>query len=206
MASTSNNGSSSSTFITEGGFKVTKGGILLIPDEASLYDRQIRLWGLEAQNKMRSSTVLILSLKGVAHETIKNLVLAGIGRLIVMDDGVVTEEDLGSGFLFREEEGAVGTNVGHSSQGPLICGADFQRTAAALPQIASLNPLVNLTAIPTLAPFIRGDDAAAQVDTQTGIVEFLQREKVDVVVASDMSVSQLVRIKGVKPTDRVGVD
>lgn len=60
---------------------------------------------------MRSSTVLILSLHSVAHETIKNLVLAGIGRLIVMDDGVVSEEDLGSGFLFREEDGAVGKNV-----------------------------------------------------------------------------------------------
>lgn len=28
-----------------------------------------------------------------------------------MDNGVVTEEDLGSGFLFREEEGAVGMEV-----------------------------------------------------------------------------------------------
>jgi len=62
--------------------------------------------------RMRSSTVLILSLKTVAHEIIKNLVLAGIGRLIVMDNGTVTEEDLGSGFLFREEEGAVGQEVG----------------------------------------------------------------------------------------------
>lgn len=79
--------------------------------EASLYDRQIRLWGVEAQNRMRSSTVLVLSLRSLAHETIKNLVLAGIGTLIVMDDGVVTEEDLGSGFLFREEDGAVGKNV-----------------------------------------------------------------------------------------------
>jgi len=63
------------------------------------------------KTRMRSSTVLILSLKTVAHEIIKNLVLAGIGRLIVMDNGVVTEEDLGSGFLFREEEGAVGQEV-----------------------------------------------------------------------------------------------
>lgn len=85
-------------------------------DEASLYDRQIRLWGLEAQNRMRGSTVLVLGLRGVAHETIKNLVLAGIGRLIVMDDGEVTEEDLGSGFLFREEECAVGQEV---SDGPI---------------------------------------------------------------------------------------
>jgi ubiquitin-like 1-activating enzyme E1 A len=60
---------------------------------------------------MRSSTVLVISLRGVAHETIKNLVLAGIGRLIVMDGEKVTEEDLGCGFLFREDEGAVGKEV-----------------------------------------------------------------------------------------------
>lgn len=60
---------------------------------------------------MRKSTVLVLNLRSLAHETIKNLVLAGIGRLIVMDGGLVTEEDLGSGFLFQEEAGAVGKEV-----------------------------------------------------------------------------------------------
>lgn len=65
-------------------------------------------------SSMRSSTILLLSLRSLAHETIKNLVLAGIGRLIVMDEGNVTEEDLSGGFLFREEEGAVGKPVGQS--------------------------------------------------------------------------------------------
>lgn len=68
--------------------------------------------GLRADiGSMRSSTILLLSLRSLAHETIKNLVLAGIGRLIIMDDGKVTEEDLSGGFLFREEEGAVGKLV-----------------------------------------------------------------------------------------------
>ncbi|CAK9785609.1 hypothetical protein CC85DRAFT_284417 [Cutaneotrichosporon oleaginosum] len=139
-------------------------------DEASLYDRQIRLWGLDAQNRMRNSTVLVLSLRSLAHETIKNLVLAGIGRLIIMDGEKVTEEDLGGGFLFREEEGAVGT----------------ERTAAALPQIKSLNPLVEVTALPTLEPFVGGDE--------TAMITFLKREKVDVVVACDLSYAQMEAI------------
>ena len=63
---------------------------------------------------MKSSTILVLSLRSLAHEVVKNLVLAGIGRLIIMDEGVVTEEDLGGGFLFREEDGAVGKEVGQS--------------------------------------------------------------------------------------------
>lgn len=55
--------------------------------------------------------MLLLSLRSLGHETIKNLVLAGIGKLIIMDDGEVTEEDLSGGFLFREEDGAVGKPV-----------------------------------------------------------------------------------------------
>jgi hypothetical protein len=78
-----------------------------LPDEAAVYDRQIRL---EAQNRyacslliglptrnsahpvvapwfvrvrMRGSTILIINLRSLAAETIKNLVLAGIGKLIV---------------------------------------------------------------------------------------------------------------------------
>ncbi|WVQ84401.1 hypothetical protein IAT38_006553 [Cryptococcus sp. DSM 104549] len=131
-------------------------------DEASLYDRQIRLWGLEAQNRMRSSTVLVLSLRSLAHETIKNLVLAGIGRLIVADSDVVTSEDLGAGFLFREENGAVGK----------------PRTEAALPQIASLNPLVTLDAR-SIEPFVGGDEVE--------MAEVLKKEGVDVVVACDLA-------------------
>lgn len=141
---------------------------------------------------MRSSTVLILSLRSLAHETIKNLVLAGIGRLIVMDNGVVTEEDLGGGFLFREEEGAVGQEV--SLIIAISCkGADMQRTTAASPQIASLNPLVSLTALPTLAPFVRDASAGATVDTQQEMVDFLRKEHVDVIVACDMTVQEMVR-------------
>lgn len=34
---------------------------------------------------MRSSTVLVLNLNSLAHETIKNIVLSGIGHLIVSD-------------------------------------------------------------------------------------------------------------------------
>jgi ubiquitin-like 1-activating enzyme E1 A len=68
-----------------------------------------------------------------------------------------------------------------------------QRTSAALPQIASLNPLVSLTAIPTLSPFFRDPDVnSAELDAEAEIVAFLQRERVDVVVACDMTRTELV--------------
>ena len=69
-----------------------------------MYDRQIRLWGLEAQNRMRNATILTVNLRGVATETIKNIVLAGIGKLILVDAEPVIEEDLGAGFFFREDD------------------------------------------------------------------------------------------------------
>jgi ubiquitin-like 1-activating enzyme E1 A len=49
-----------------------------VPSENEVYDRQIRLWGAEAQKKMQSSKVLYVHVTGTSSEVIKNLVLAGI--------------------------------------------------------------------------------------------------------------------------------
>ncbi len=58
---------------------------------------------------MRNATVLVVNLRGVATEAIKNVVLAGIGKLLIVDGGSVSEEDLGAGFFFRDED--VGSKV-----------------------------------------------------------------------------------------------
>ena len=47
---------------------------------------------------------MVVRLKGVATEAIKNIVLAGIGKLVVVDPDDVAEEDLGAGFFFRDED------------------------------------------------------------------------------------------------------
>lgn len=98
-------------------------------DEAALYDRQIRLWGLEAQRRMRNATILVANLRGVATETVKNIVLSGIGKLIIWDCEDVAAEDLGVGFFFRDED------VGK------------KRVEAAKSRIESLNPLVAVEAL-----------------------------------------------------------
>jgi tRNA A37 threonylcarbamoyladenosine dehydratase len=54
--------------------------------EVALYDRQIRLWGMDAQTKMRATHVLVVGLNGLSNEVIKNLVLAGIGSLTILSD------------------------------------------------------------------------------------------------------------------------
>lgn len=65
---------------------------------------------------MRNATILVVRLKGVATEAIKNIVLAGIGKLIIVDSDNVSEEDLGAGFFFRDED--VGKKVSKWIPGP----------------------------------------------------------------------------------------
>eukprot|EP00475_Leptophrys_vorax_P030242 TRINITY_DN4517_c0_g1_i1.p2 TRINITY_DN4517_c0_g1~~TRINITY_DN4517_c0_g1_i1.p2 ORF type:complete len:339 (+),score=83.58 TRINITY_DN4517_c0_g1_i1:95-1111(+) len=49
--------------------------------DVELYDRQIRIWGLEAQRRLTQTKVVISGESGIAAEVSKNLVLAGIGSL-----------------------------------------------------------------------------------------------------------------------------
>jgi ubiquitin-like 1-activating enzyme E1 A len=53
---------------------------------------------------MRNATILVVRLRGVAGEVIKNIVLAGIGALVMVDDENVTEENLGAGLFFRDDD------------------------------------------------------------------------------------------------------
>ncbi|ELK23996.1 SUMO-activating enzyme subunit 1 [Myotis davidii] len=54
-------------------------------EEAAQYDRQIRLWGLEAQKRLRASRVLLVGTKGLGAEIAKNLILAGVKGLTMLD-------------------------------------------------------------------------------------------------------------------------
>lgn len=58
---------------------------------------------------MRNATILIIRLNGTATETVKNIVLAGVGRILILDEKNVSQEDLGAGFFFRDED--VGKHV-----------------------------------------------------------------------------------------------
>mmetsp|Transcript_30546 Transcript_30546/g.32938 ORF Transcript_30546/g.32938 Transcript_30546/m.32938 type:complete len:372 (-) Transcript_30546:2480-3595(-) len=53
-----------------------------IPVESEIYDRQIRLWGAEAQEKIQNSKVFYLHITGSSSEVLKNLCLAGISATI----------------------------------------------------------------------------------------------------------------------------
>ena len=59
------------------------------------YDRQIRLWGAHGQRQLSNSRILLLGASASGSETLKNLILPGIGEYTIVDDALVLERDLG---------------------------------------------------------------------------------------------------------------
>lgn len=129
---------------------------------------------------MRNATILVVRLRGLATEVIKNIVLSGIGKLIVVDDEVVTEPDLGAGFFYREED--VGKSVGLRLRitGPKDAHLN-QRVEAAQSRIQSLNPLVSVHVISTMD--------VLNHDKIDGIIA-----NVDLVCATDLDKNDMVRL------------
>lgn len=68
------------------------------------YDRQLRLWGSNGQRALMNAHILLINADAVGTETLKNLVLPGIGKFTVMDKNNVTEADLGNNFFVSTKE------------------------------------------------------------------------------------------------------
>lgn len=81
---------------------------------------------MQAQEKIRSANILLITLSALGNEIAKNLVLAGIHSLTIVDHSIITESDLGAQFFITAED--IGRN----------------RAEAAVPQIQKLNPRVNV--------------------------------------------------------------
>ena len=84
----------------------------LTEEEKARYDRQIRVWGAEAQTRIQNAKVLIIGLNGVHPEVVKNIVLAGVG-VVLMDKRAVVMTDLAYNFFLTAED--VGTEVARAS-------------------------------------------------------------------------------------------
>lgn len=68
------------------------------------YDRQLRLWAASGQQALEDARILLLNNDPgvVGVETLKNLVLPGVGSFTVVDGATVTEADLGTNFFLEE--------------------------------------------------------------------------------------------------------
>ncbi|KAI5805112.1 hypothetical protein EDC01DRAFT_627005 [Geopyxis carbonaria] len=67
------------------------------------YDRQLRLWGANGQNRLEASHIALFNASAAGCELLKNLVLPGIGQFTIIDDRIVEEADLGTNFFLDEE-------------------------------------------------------------------------------------------------------
>ncbi|XGW01063.1 hypothetical protein V3C99_013764 [Haemonchus contortus] len=105
------------------------GEVQLSKAEAEVYDRQIRLWGLEAQQKLHAASAFICGLSGVGAEIAKNLMLCGLRSLTLTDKEVVKRDDIDSSFL-----------LGDSSVG-------LNRAKASFEKIQALNPMVKVEVV-----------------------------------------------------------
>lgn len=101
----------------------------LTADEIALYDRQIRLWGMATQLRLRSAKVLIINVGAVGTEIVKNLVLGGLNSIELADSATVKEEDFAAQYFLPDSDSIVG-----QLKLPLIIDA-----------ITALNPRVSLT-------------------------------------------------------------
>lgn len=78
----------------------------LTEQETALYDRQIRVWGADAQRRLSKANVLVGGMNGTISEFCKNIVLAGVGSLTLVDDRPVTGEAFHANFLIPPDEKA----------------------------------------------------------------------------------------------------
>ena len=111
----------------------------LTADEAAVYDRQIRVWGAEAQGRLGGARVALWGGGPLAAEVAKNLALAGVGRLSVLPPPAGAPADAGGprNFLAAGAEPGPGT------------------AAAMAATLREMNPLVDTRAVPGEAADVR---------------------------------------------------
>ena len=71
----------------------------LSEEQAAVYDRQLRVWGVEAQRRLGQAKFFVAGLTGLSAEACKNVVLAGIGSVVLFDDGTSAEDAHPGNFL-----------------------------------------------------------------------------------------------------------
>uniref|UniRef100_A0A667X0M2 NEDD8-activating enzyme E1 regulatory subunit n=1 Tax=Myripristis murdjan TaxID=586833 RepID=A0A667X0M2_9TELE len=72
------------------------------------YDRQLRLWGDHGQEALENAHVCLINATATGTETLKNLVLPGIGAFTIVDGHTVSGEDVGNNFFLSSS--SIGKN------------------------------------------------------------------------------------------------
>jgi ubiquitin-activating enzyme E1 len=95
-----------------------------IDDE--LYNRQLYVYGHEAQQKMSAANILLVGMNGLGVEVAKNIILAGVKAVTICDPVPTSWNDLASQFYLNESHLGV------------------PRAAACVDSLKDLNPYVSV--------------------------------------------------------------
>eukprot|EP00468_Gymnochlora_sp_CCMP2014_P006265 CAMPEP_0167746932 /NCGR_PEP_ID=MMETSP0110_2-20121227/3989_1 /TAXON_ID=629695 /ORGANISM="Gymnochlora sp., Strain CCMP2014" /LENGTH=569 /DNA_ID=CAMNT_0007631755 /DNA_START=18 /DNA_END=1727 /DNA_ORIENTATION=- len=68
------------------------------------FDRQLRLWGAHGQDAIEETYLCALGAGPAIAETLKNLVLPNIQMITIVEDGKVTDEDIGNNFFVSKDD------------------------------------------------------------------------------------------------------
>ena len=74
------------------------------------YDRQLRLWGSKGQKCLSETTIVLIGACAVGTETLKNLVLPGVGGIHILDDVVSTGTIEGCNFFHPFDSSVTGNS------------------------------------------------------------------------------------------------
>ncbi|KAI9199809.1 Nedd8 activating enzyme E1 subunit 1 [Polychytrium aggregatum] len=75
----------------------------MIDKKTQKYDRQLRLWQAHGQACLEDARVCLLNASVAGSETLKNLILPGIGSFTIVDSKLITGRDVGKNFFLTHD-------------------------------------------------------------------------------------------------------
>jgi len=76
----------------------------LSPEELERYSRQIPVIGVEGQLRLKNSSILVAGAGGLGSAVLYYLVAMGVGRIIVIDEGLVESSNLQRQILYTVDD------------------------------------------------------------------------------------------------------
>jgi adenylyltransferase/sulfurtransferase len=80
------------------------GASILTEDEIKRFSRQIKLFGVDGQRRIKCSSVLVVGVGGLGCSALMYLASAGFGRIVFIDNDVVEISNLNRQVLHWEED------------------------------------------------------------------------------------------------------
>lgn len=132
---------------------------------AQKYDRQIRVWGEDGQAALEQASICLINAGPTGTETLKNLVLPGIGSFTVIDGSDVDHADYGNNFFLTARSTGPSTSLMQDDPTPR------NRALVVMEAMHELNESVEGSYIPQdVSTFIRNESEAFAFFTRFSVV------------------------------------